>query len=219
MVNDDGTARGQLHGAGVSRFNLMFNLETAEQRGIVAVTLHTWCKLGHHVAHKLLSLVVNVVGVDQDIADIAVEVIANGANDQAGFLVNEECTFGTLCGAVNGSPQLEQIVQIPLQFWRASANAGGAGNDGHPFGIVQLVHGFFQFSAIVTFNASAHTTTAGVVGHEDHIATRQADEGGQCRTFVATLFFFDLYQELLAFANDIVDARLANRHAFSKVLA
>ena len=66
----------------------MLNLEAAEQRRIVAVSLHTGRKLGHHVAHELLSLFVDVVGVDQDVADVAVEVIANGANHQARLLIN-----------------------------------------------------------------------------------------------------------------------------------
>ena len=197
----------------------MLNLETTEERCIVAVTLHTRCKLGHDVAHKLLSLIVDVVGVDQDVADVAVEVIANGTNDQAGFLVNQEGAFGTLRGAVYGGPQLEQIVQVPLQFRCAATNTSSAGNDGHPFGIFQLVHGFFEFGAVIAFNATANATAAWVVGHEDHIASGQTDEGGESGAFVATFFFFYLYQKLLAFANHIVDARLANRHAFGKVLA
>ena len=219
MVNDDGTARGQLHRACIGRFNLVLNLETAEQRCIVAVTLHTRCKLWHDMAHELLSLIVDVVGVDQDVADVAVEVIANGTNDQAGFLVNQEGAFGTLRGAVNGGPQLEQIVQVPLQFRCAATNASGAGNDGHPFGIFQLVHGFFEFCAVVAFNATANATTAWVVGHEDHIASGQTDESGQGSALVATFFFFHLHQKLLAFANHIVDAGLANRYAFGEKLA
>ena len=134
-------------------------------------------------------------------------------------MVNQEGAFGTLRGAVNGGPQLEQIVQVPLQFRCAATNASGASNDGHPFGIFQLVHGFFEFCAIVAFNATANATTAWVVGHEDHIASGQTDESGQGSALVATFFFFHLHQKLLAFANHIVDAGLANRHAFGEVLA
>ena len=219
MVNDDGTARGQLNSACIGRFNLVLNLESTEQWCIIAVTLYTRCKLGHDMAHELLSLIVDVVGVDQDVTDVAVEVVANGTNDQAGLLVNQEGAFGTLRGAVNGGPQLEQIVQVPLQFRCAATNASGAGNDGHPFGIFQLVHGFFKLSTVVAFNASANATTAWVVGHEDHIASGQTDEGGEGGALVATFFFFHLHQKLLAFANHIVDASLANRHAFGEVLA
>jgi hypothetical protein len=34
------------------------------------------------MAHELLSLVVDVVGVDQDVADVVVEIVTNRANDQ-----------------------------------------------------------------------------------------------------------------------------------------
>ena len=106
-----------------------------------------------------------------------------------------------------------------MQFWSAAANASRAGNDGHAFGILQLVHGFFEFSAIVAFNATANATTSGIVGHQDHITAGQADESGQGRTLVATFFFFNLHQEFLAFANHIVDACLADRHPICEVLA
>ena len=83
VVNHDGAARRQLHGAGVGRFDLVFDLEAAEQRCVVAVALHAVRKLRHDVAHELLSLVIDVIGVDQDVADVVVEVIADGADHQA----------------------------------------------------------------------------------------------------------------------------------------
>jgi hypothetical protein len=39
VVDHDGAARGQLHGAGVGRFDLVLDLEAREQRRIVAVAL------------------------------------------------------------------------------------------------------------------------------------------------------------------------------------
>ena len=197
----------------------MLNLKAAEQRRIVAIALHAGCKLGHHVAHELLSLFVDVIGVDEDVANVAVEVIANGANHQTGFLVNQESAFAAMCCAVDGRPQFKQVVQVPLQLGCATTNACGTGNDGHPFWIFQLVHGFFEFCAVVAFNSAAHTTTPWVVRHQDHIAASQTDEGGEGSALVATLFFFNLHQEFLAFSNDIIDARLANGNAFGKVLA
>ena len=116
VVDHDGAARGQLHGSGVGGFDLVLDLEPAEQRRVVAVALHPGGMLGHDVAHELLRLLVDVVGVDQDVADVAVEIVANGADHQAGFLVDQESAFGALRGAVDGGPQLEQVVQVPLQF-------------------------------------------------------------------------------------------------------
>jgi hypothetical protein len=40
--------------------------------------------------HELLRLVEDLVGVDQDFADIGLEVIADGADHQAALLVDQE---------------------------------------------------------------------------------------------------------------------------------
>ena len=218
VVDHDGAARRQLHGAGIGRFNLVFDLKAAKQRRVVAVALHAWREFGHDVAHELLSLVVNVIGVDQDVADVVVEIITNCANDQRGFLVNQESAFA-LCSPVNRGPQFEQVVQVPLQLWCCAANACGAGDDGHALGVFQLVHRLFELGPVVALNAAADATATRVVGHEHDVAARQANESGECRTFVATLFFFDLHQERLTFPDDVLDAGLADGHAFSKVLA
>ena len=219
VVDHNGAARRQLHRAGISRLDLMLDLEAAEQRGVIAVTLNTGSEFRHDMAHELLSLVVNVIGVDQDVADVVVEIVANGANHQARFLVNQERAFTALRGAIDGGPQLEQVVQIPLQFGSRAANTRCAGNDGHAFGVFQLVHRLFELSPVVTLDTAADATPTRVVGHEHHVATSQADERGQRRAFVAALFFFDLHQERLTLFDHVLNARLADGHAFSKVLA
>ena len=217
MVDHDGAARRQGHRAGVGRFNLMFDLETAKQRRFVAVAFDAGGMLGHDVGHELLRLVVDVIGVDQDVADIVVEVVADRADHQTRFLVNQERAFGA-AGAVDRTPELEQVVQVPLQFGRAATNACGAGNDGHAVGVFQLVHRLFEFCAIVALDATADATATGVVGHEHHIATRQADERGERSAFVAAFFFFDLHQHFDAFFDDVLDARLAHRDASGEIL-
>ena len=139
VVNHDGAAGWQRDGAGIGRFNLVLNLKAAEQRRVVAVALHAGGMLGHDVRHELLRLVEHVVGVDQDVANVGIEVIANGANHQAGFLVNQESAFTRFGGAVNGGPKLEQVIQVPLQLGGRAPNASGSGNDGHAAGVFQLV--------------------------------------------------------------------------------
>jgi hypothetical protein len=100
VVDHDGAAAGQLHRAGVGRFDLVFDLEAREQRCVVAVALDAGSMLGHHMGHELLGLVVHVVGVDQDVADVVVEVVADGTDHQGGFLVDQECALAALGGAV-----------------------------------------------------------------------------------------------------------------------
>ena len=217
VVDHDGAARWQGDRASVCRFNLVLDLETAEQRRFIAVAFDAGGMLGHDVRHELLRLVVDVVGIDQDVADVVVEVVADSADDQTRLLVNQESAFGA-AGTVNRAPEFEQVVQVPLQFGRATSDACGAGDDGHAVGVFQLVHGFFEFCAVVTFDATADATATGVVGHEHHITPRQADESGERCAFVAALFFLDLHQHFDAFFDDVLDARLAHRHASGEIL-
>ena len=219
VVDHDGATRGQLHGAGIGRFDLVLDLEAAEQGGVVAVALHAGGMLGHDVRHELLRLFVDVVGIDEDVTDVVVEVVADRADHQARFLVDQEGALAALGGTIDGVPQFQQVVQVPLQFGGAAANASGAGNDGHAVGVFQLVHGFFELGAVFTLDAARHATATGVVGHQHHVAARQADEGGQGCALVAALFLFNLDQQLLAFLDDFVDARLAGRDAGGEVLA
>ena len=218
VVDHDGAARWQRHGARVGRLDLVLDLEAAEQRRVIAVALDAGSVLRHHMGHELLGLFINVIGVDQDVADVIVEIVADRADHQARFLVDQEGTLARLGCAVDGAPELEQVVQVPLQLRRAAANAGRARDDGHALGVFELVHGLLELGALVAFDAARDTTTPGVVGHQHHIAASQRDEGGQGRALVATLFLLDLNDQLLAFLDHIIDAGLAGGDAFGEIL-
>ena len=143
----------------------MFNLKTGKQRHIVAIPFHAMHHIGHDMAHELLSLFVNIVGINQDFADIGLEVIADCADHERGFLVNQERAGSRFVGAFNGTPELHQIIQIPLQFVNIATNTCGTGNDGHAGRQIQLVHRIAQFLAIFTFNPTGYTATAWIVWH------------------------------------------------------
>jgi hypothetical protein len=78
-----------------------------------------------------LRLFENVVGIDQDFADVGLEVVADGANDQAAFLVDQEGTLLLVGRAFDGFPQLHQVIEIPLQFFGIAADRRSAGNQAH----------------------------------------------------------------------------------------
>jgi hypothetical protein len=71
-------------------FDLVFDLEAGEQRHVVAVALDAIDVARHDGAHEGAGLLVNLVGVDQDFADFRLEVVADGANDQAAFQIDQE---------------------------------------------------------------------------------------------------------------------------------
>ena len=88
----------------------MFDLEAREQRHIVFVEPDAPHIARHDVAHKLAGLFVDFLGVDEDFADVRLEVIANRANHQAAFLENQEGGGLRTGGGFDGGPQLQQVV-------------------------------------------------------------------------------------------------------------
>ena len=206
VVDDDRASRGQGDMAGVGRLDLMLDLEPREQGHVVAVALDPGHVVRHHGGHEVLRLLENVVGVDQDLADIGVEVIADGANDQARFEVDQEGSGLRLGGALDGAPELEQVVHVPLELFPAAADAGGAGDQAHALRNLQLVHDFAQFLTIFAFDPARNAAAARVVRHEHQIAAGEGNEGGERRALVAALVFFDLNDQLLADLQGILDA-------------
>ena len=207
VVDDDGATRGQRHDARVGGLDLVLDLEAREQRGGIAVVLDACHVVGHHVAHELRGLLVDVLGVDQHLADVGREVVTDGADDQAGFLIDEEGARRRLGGRFDGLPQLQQVVQVPLQLLDRAADAGRAGDEAHAGGHLQLVHGLAQFLPVLALDAARHAAAARVVGHEHHVAAGQRDHRGQGGALVAAFFLLDLDDEFLAFADHVLDAQ------------
>jgi len=82
--------RRQRHLPRVRRLDLVLDLEAREQRHVVLVELDAMHGGRHHVAHELLRLLEDRLGVDQELADVRMEVVAYRADDEAGFLVDQE---------------------------------------------------------------------------------------------------------------------------------
>src|SRR6185369_12605947 len=68
-------------------------------------------------------------------------------------------------------------------------------------------------------DTARNTAAAGVVRHQDQVAAREADEGGEGGALVAALVFFDLDDEVLAFVERVLDAGAARVDAFAEVAA
>ena len=247
MVDHDGAARGQRHGARVGRFDLVLDLKAREKRRFFTVALDAGDHVGHDVRHELTGLIVDVVRVDENFADVGLEVVADGADDEVAFLNDEEgrgigaaqrtavahglgrvvrhrtavVVFGVFVLGnsrfADGAPELEQVVKVPLQLFDAAADAGGACDGAHARGQVELVHGFAQFLTFFAFDTARDAAAARVVGHQNEVTARKADEGRQGRTLVAALFLFNLNDEFLAFGERFADRGGAHVHAFLEV--
>ena len=86
--------------------------------------------------------------VDQHLANILAQVVAHGANDDVGFTVDQE-RGGALAGLFGDRlPDLNQVVEIPLQLFSAAADAGGAYDNAHFFRYGKLSHRFLELGAL-----------------------------------------------------------------------
>ena len=93
-----------------------------------------------------------------------------------------------------------------MQFFGVAAHAGGADDQAHLVGQLELVEHFLEVGAVVAFDAARDAAGARVVRHQHEIAAGQRDERGQGGALVAALFLLDLDQQFLAFLEQVADA-------------
>src|SRR5690606_8263084 len=143
-------------------FDLVFDLEAGEQRHVVAVAFHAVDVVRHDHAHEGGRLIVDIVRIDQDFTDFRREIVADGADDQAGFQIDQDRRLVFARRPVDGGPELHPLVQVPLQFFDAAADAGGAGDHAHPGGDVELSHGCAQCLSVLALDAARYATATRV---------------------------------------------------------
>ena len=217
-VDHDGATGRQFDHALEGGLDLAFDLETVEQRNAVFVQLDLAGVLRHHLADEGQGFILGFNAVDQHFADVLAQVVADSADDDVAFLVDQE-RRGTIQGRFfDSGPQLQQVVEVPLHFLAAAAQAGSANDQAHVGRCNQAVQRFAQFVALFAFDATGNAAGTWVVRHQYQIAAGQADEGGQGGALVATFFFFDLDDDFLAFAQDVLDVHAAFR-GFLEVFA
>ena len=90
VVDHNRAAGGQRNRTGVSRFDLMFDLEAREQGRFFTVTLDATDHVGHHVSHELTCLIIDFVRVDQDFTDFRLEIVADGTDNEVAFFNDQE---------------------------------------------------------------------------------------------------------------------------------
>ena len=198
--------------------DLRFDLETREQRNGVLVQLQLAQVLRHHLLHEIARVVVQLFAVDQDFADVVAQVVAQRADDQFGFLIDQERGRARLRRFVDRLPDLQQVIEVPLQFFGFAAHAGGADDQAHVVGQVEVIERFLEFGAIVAFDAARNAAGARVVRHQHQIAAGEGDERGQGSALVAAFFLVDLDDDFLAFLQQFADAGAVVVDAWQEVL-
>ena len=145
------------------------------------------------------------LAVDEDLADVIGQVVAQGSNDRFRFLIDQERSRAPFGSLRNSIPNLFQIVEVPLQLFGRAANAGCANDRAHAVWDLNLVERFAKLFAIFAFDPARYAARACVVRHQHQEATGETDECGQRGAFVAAFFFFDLNDHLLTFVEELAN--------------
>jgi len=160
---------------------------------------------GHEALHVLLRLLKGLRLVDEALAHVIGEVVAQSPRHRIAFLENQERRRPAVVGGNDGVPGGFEVVQIPLQFFGAAPYTGGAHDRAHAVGNHQSIHGIAHLLAILALDAARYAAGARIVRHQYQETAGEADEGRKGRAFVAALFFFDLDDQFLPFLQQVLD--------------
>ncbi len=219
LVDHQRAAGGQLHRALVGRLDLRLDLVAIEQRNVIGVVLELADVVRHDLLHELARLRIHLGRVDEHFADVRAHVVAQRADDQARFLVDQEGRRLRKRGVADGAPDLQQVVEVPLQLFGIAAHAGGADDHPHVVGDVQRIHRLLELGAVVALDAARHATRRRRVRHQHHVAAGQRDERGERSALVAALFLVDLHDDFLALLEEFLQPGLVGVDARLEVVA
>ena len=79
-----------------------------------------------------MRLLVDVLAVYEDLTDLVREMIPDRTNDGAAFLVDQEGARLADDNLLDCFPYVEEIVEVPEQFLRVSADTCGSHDAAHP---------------------------------------------------------------------------------------
>ena len=145
VVDNDRAPGRQPHLALEGRLDLALDLVTGEERHLVLVEPQLAQVVGHDLADEGLGLLVHLAVVDHDLADVGAQVVADGADDDVAFLIDQVGRLTLGGGLLDGGPELGEVVEIPLQLLDALADTGGADDEPHVLRDLKLAHGVAQF--------------------------------------------------------------------------
>ena len=136
------------------RFNLAFNLVTIKKRYVIGVMFQFADIMRHDLLHEFLSIGEHLVIVDQDFTNIIAQMIAQSTYEQVAFLVYQERSFLFDGCFFNRAPELQEVIEIPLQLFGLASDACGSDNDSNIIGGGNLLQLFTQILPVLTDDAA-----------------------------------------------------------------
>ncbi len=207
LVDDEVAARFQLHDGLVHRVELRLGAVAAEQ-GLrpVPVGLDLADLVRHQHADEVAHGGVGFVALDQDLVHLLRGAVAHAALDEVRLLVDQRRGGGGERALADPVPELQQVLAVAPDLGLGAVRAGGAHDQRHAVGHLDLVDHLAQAAAVGRGgDLAADAPAARRVGHQHGEAAGQRDVGGERRALVAALLLDDLHQKNLAAADDLLD--------------
>ncbi len=196
-VYDDGAAGGQWNLIAVEGLNLFFDLIAGENRPPLLVQFDQLGILRHDRLEKVFAFLGYFRIVHQHFIDIRAEIIADQANNQVGLLVDQSRRLDLFAQLADLFVDPDQIVDVPFELGLFLADTGGTDDITDIFRQIHGTHGLLEFFSRRFLFDFAGDALGVAFRHQDHIAARQRQVGGQGRPFGASLLFDDLHQYFL----------------------
>ncbi len=168
----------------------------------------------HQLAHEFAGGLEAGLALDQNLLDVGVVDVAQGALDQVAFLVDQRRrrrAHGELADRV---PQAREIFVIALDVDVGALEPGGAQDHAHALRHFELGQHVLHALAVGGIGDLARDAAAPPgVGHQHAVAAGQRQVSGEGGALVAALFLDDLHQQDLPALDDLLNFVLADRIA------
>ena len=212
LVDDDVAARAQLRDRRVDRVDLALDLEAVKQPDLrIAIRLYALCMARHQRPHECLGSAVALLAFDLHLVDVARIKIADRALDQIALFVDQGRRGRFERQVADLVPQPQQVFVVALDLGLGPLGTGGADDDAHPLGDLELFEDFLQPPAIAEARDLARDAAAATgIRHQHAVAPSEREIGRQRRALVAALFLGDLHQHDLAALDDLLDLVVAD---------
>ena len=210
LVDDQVAAAAELHGGQHHGVQLLLDLRLGEQGLRVLPQLDLLGVGRHQHAHEVAGGAPPGFAVHQDVVHVAGVHVADGALDEAGFLVDQRGRHALHGQVADLVPLVQQVLAVAQDFRLGALGAGGADDQAHAARQIQFGRDFLQAAAVCGGgDLAADAAAAGRVGHQDGEAAGERNIGGESRTLGATLLLHNLDEQDLAAADDFLDLVVA----------
>ncbi len=209
-VDDEVAAGFQRHVGREHRVELLLDAVAGEDRGSVAIGLHDLGLSGHQHPHEVPSLAVGVLARHQDLIQVFVVEVADGALDQRALLVDQRRCGRRQRQLAHALPQAHEVLEVALDLGLGPRGAGRTQDHAHAVRHLQVLRHFLETLAVGRGGDLARDAAAPArVGHQHRVAPGERQVGRERRAFGAALLLDDLDQDDLAALDHLLDLVVA----------